>query len=150
MIIRPAKITDVKKMHNLVEYYANNNEMLHRSLSSIYENIQKFVVIENKDEMIACGALHVSWEDLAEIRSLAVCEKYKKQGFGKKMVETLQNNAKVLGISRVFSLSFKPKFFIKLGYKVISKEILPRKIWTECINCYLFPDCGEVPLLIHL
>ncbi|MDR2676550.1 MAG: N-acetyltransferase [Endomicrobium sp.] len=150
MIIRPARISDVKEIHSLIEYYANNKEMLHRSLSSIYENIQEFIILESKNKVLACGALHVSWEDLAEIKSLAVCEEYKKQGFGKRIVETLQNNAKILGINRVFSLSFKPEFFIKLGYKVISKESLPRKVWTECVNCYLFPDCGEVPLLIYL
>jgi amino-acid N-acetyltransferase len=150
MIIRSAKITDVREIHNLVEYYANTKEMLHRSLSSIYENIQEFVVLENNDEIVACGALHVAWEDLAEVKSLAVSEKYKKQGFGKKVVETLQDNARNLEVSRVFSLSFKPEFFIKLGYKVIPRETLPHKIWTECVNCYLFPDCGEVPLLIYL
>lgn len=151
MKIRPAKVTDVKEIHKLVEYYANNKEMLHRSLNSIYENIQEYVIVEDKEGAIAaCGALHVSWEDLAEIKALAVAEKYKKQGLGKKIVHQLQKNAEELGVSKVFALSFKPDFFIKLGYKVIPKETLPHKIWSECINCHLFPDCGEVPLLFPL
>lgn len=151
MKIRPAKVTDVKEIHKLVESYANKNEMLHRSLNSIYENIQEYVVIENEEgKIIACGALHVSWEDLAEIKALAVSEKYKGQGFGRKIVKKLESNADDLGVSKVFALSFKPDFFIKLGYKVIPKESLPHKIWNECINCHLFPDCGEVPLLISL
>ncbi|MCL2145212.1 MAG: N-acetyltransferase [Endomicrobia bacterium] len=151
MKIRPAKVTDVKEMHKLVEFYADNKEMLHRSLNSIYENIQEYVVMENEDGKIAaCGALHVAWEDLAEIKALAVSEKYKGLGIGRKIVQKLQKNAADLGIGKVFALSFKPEFFIKLGYKVIPKETLPHKIWSECINCHLFPDCGEVPLLISI
>jgi len=151
MKIRPAKVTDVKEIHKIVEFHADNKEMLHRSLNSIYENIQEYIVAENEEgKIVACGALHVSWEDLAEVKALAVSDKYKGQGLGKKIVLQLQKNAVELGITKVFALSFKPDFFIKLGYKVIPKETLPHKIWNECINCHLFPDCGEVPLLITL
>ncbi|GHT49439.1 acetyltransferase [Endomicrobiia bacterium] len=150
MNLRSAKVTDVKEMHKLVERYANNKEMLHRSLNAVYENIQEFVVLENEGRVIGCGALHVSWGDLAEVKALAVAEEFKRQGLGRKIVEKLQENAVALGIYKIFTLTFKPEFFIKLGYKVILKETLPRKIWNECINCYLFPDCGEIPLLILL
>lgn len=151
MKIRPAKVTDVKEIHKIVEFYADRKEMLHRSLNAIYENIQEYVVVENEEgKVIACGALHVAWEDLAEIKALAVSEKYKGQGIGRKIVQKLQKNAEELGVHKVFALSFKPDFFIKLGYKVIPKETLPHKIWSECINCHLFPDCGEVPLLLPL
>ncbi|GHT66517.1 acetyltransferase [Endomicrobiia bacterium] len=150
MNLRSAKVTDVKEMHKLVERYANNKEMLHRSLNAVYENIQEFVVLENEGKIVGCGALHVSWSDLAEVKALAVAEEFKRQGLGRKIVEKLQENAIALGIYKIFTLTFKPEFFIKLGYKVILKETLPRKIWNECINCYLFPDCGEVPLLISL
>jgi amino-acid N-acetyltransferase len=137
-------------MHNLIEHYANNKEMLHRSLNAIYENIQEFVVLENEGKIVGCGALHVSWEDLAEVKSLAVAEEFKRQGLGRKIVEKLQENARNLGIRKVFSLSFKPEFFIKLGYTVIPKEMLPHKIWSECVKCHLFPNCKEIPLLISL
>jgi amino-acid N-acetyltransferase len=150
MNIRPARVMDVKEIHKLVEYHANNKEMLHRSLSAIYENIQEFVVLENESKIVGCGALHVSWENLAEIKALAVSDKYKGHGFGRKIVEILQENAKNLGVIRVFALSFKPKFFMKLGYEIIPKETLPHKIWSECINCHLFSECGEIPLLITL
>lgn len=150
MNLRSAKVTDVKEMHKLIERYANNKEMLHRSLNAVYENIQEFVVLENEGRIVGCGALHVSWGDLAEVKALAVAEEFKRQGLGRKVVEKLQENAVALGIYKVFTLTFKPEFFIKLGYKVILKETLPRKIWNECINCYLFPDCGEIPLLISL
>ena len=152
MKIRPAKVSDVKAIHKLVEFYAEKKEMLHRSLNSIYENIQEYIVAEDeKGQVAACGALHVSWEDLAEVKALAVAEEYARQGLGTKIVEQLEKNAKELGVKKVFSLSFKPNFFIdKLGYKIIPKETLPHKIWSECINCHLFPDCGEVPLLKEL
>ncbi|MDR0485806.1 MAG: N-acetyltransferase [Elusimicrobiota bacterium] len=150
MKIRTAKVGDAMKIHELVEYYADNREMLHRSLNAIYENIQEFVVVEDEGDIVGCGALHITWGDLAEIKALAVSEDYKGQGLGRKIVATLQNNAVDLGVYKVFALSFKPDFFKKLGYEVISKETLPHKIWSECINCHLFPDCGETPLLITL
>ena len=152
MKIRPAKVSDVKEMHKLVEFYADRKEMLHRSLNSIYENIQEYIVAQDDNGKIAaCGALHVSWDNLAEVKALAVSEEYTRQGLGTKIVLQLEENAKTLGIGKVFSLSFKPDFFInKLGYHVIPKETLPHKIWNECINCHLFPDCGEVPLLKEL
>lgn len=150
MKIRPAKVQDVKQMHKIIEFYADNKEMLHRSLNSIYENIQEYVVAEEKGKIIACGALHVSWDDLAEVKALAVEKSYARKGIGTKIVKTLEQNALALGIYATFALSFKPEFFKKMGYEVISREILPQKIWSECINCHLFPDCGEVPLIKEL
>jgi amino-acid N-acetyltransferase len=150
MEIRPAKVSDVKQMNKIVEFYADNKEMLHRSLNSIYENIQEYIVAEEDGKVIGCGALHVAWEDLAEIKALAIAPEHRRKKLGTKIVAQLQENAKNLGVKKVFSLSFKPDFFIKLGYRVIPKETLPHKIWSECINCHLFPDCGEVPLLLPL
>ncbi|MDR1418571.1 MAG: N-acetyltransferase [Endomicrobium sp.] len=150
MNIRPAKVIDVKKIYSLVNHYADNKEMLHRSLNAIYENIQEFVVLEYENTIVGCGALHVSWSDLAEVKALAVSESFKGKGFGRKIVEKLHENAKYLGIEKVFTLTFKPEFFKKLGYSVIPKETLPHKIWSECVNCHLFPDCGEVPLMISM
>jgi len=150
MKIRPAKVQDVKQMHQIIEFYADNKEMLHRSLNSMYENIQEYVVAEEKGKIIGCGALHVSWDDLAEVKALAVEKNYARKGIGRKIVTTLEQNALNLGIYATFALSFKPEFFKKLGYEIISKEVLPQKIWSECINCHLFPDCGEIPLIKEL
>ena len=150
MQIRPAKVSDVKEIHKLVEYYADKKEMLHRSLNSIYENIQEYIVAEEDGKIIGCGALHVAWEDLAEVKALAIAQEHQGKKIGSKIVAQLQENAKELGVKKVFSLSFKPEFFQKLGYSIIPKEMLPHKIWSECINCHLFPDCGEVPLLLSL
>jgi amino-acid N-acetyltransferase len=150
IVIRPAKVTDIEKIHEIIEHYANNKKMLHRSLNTLYEDIQEFIVFEDKKKVIACGALHVSWEDLAEIKSLAVLAEYQKQGLGRKIVNNLQENAKDLGINKVFVLSFNPEFFVKLGYKKIQKEDLPHKIWRECVDCHFFPNCGEIALSITL
>ncbi len=154
IIIRSAKVTDAKQIHKLVEFFADNKEMLHRSLNSIYENIQEYVVAEesegNSKKIIGCGALHVSWDDLAEIKALAVDKNYARKGIGRQIVTTLEQNALKLDIFTTFALSFKPSFFERLGYEIISKEVLPQKIWSECINCHLFPDCGEVPLIKDL
>lgn len=150
MKIRPAKVQDVKQMQKIIEFYADNKEMLHRSLNSIYENIQEYVVAEVKGKIIACGALHVSWDNLAEVKALAVERTYARRGIGTKIVKTLEENALGLGIFTTFALSFKPAFFQKMGYEIISREVLPQKIWSECINCHLFPDCGEVPLIKDL
>jgi len=146
VIIRPAKVSDTKQIYEIIEYYANNKKMLHKSLNTLYEDIQEFVVFEDKNKIIACGALHVSWEDLAEIKSLAVLGEYQRQGIGRQIVNNLQENAKKLGISKIFVLSFSSEFFIRIGFKIIPKETLPHKIWRECVNCYLFPNCGEVAL----
>ncbi|WP_372519580.1 N-acetyltransferase [Candidatus Ruminimicrobiellum ovillum] len=150
MKIRPAKVQDVKQMQKIIEFYADNKEMLHRSLNSIYENIQEYVVAEVKGKIIGCGALHVSWDNLAEVKALAVEKNYARRGIGTKIVKTLEQNALGLGIFTTFALSFKPAFFQKMGYEIISREVLPQKIWSECINCHLFPDCGEVPLIKDL
>jgi amino-acid N-acetyltransferase len=148
--LRCAKISDSDEIYELIESYAKNGEMLHRSLNSIYKNIQKFMVIEEKNKIIGCGSLHISLKDLAEIKSLAVNKNSQRQGVAKKIVEKLQYNALYLGIHKIFVLSFKPIFFKKLGYKIVSKKILPHKIWNECINCYLFQNCREIPLMKNL
>jgi amino-acid N-acetyltransferase len=147
MKIRPAKVSDVKAMHSLIGFYAEKKEMLARSLNDLYENIQELFVVENKGKVIGCCALHVSWEDLAEIKALAIDHKFQKKGLGTKLVVSCEKKAKTLGINKIFTLTFKPGFFTRLDYKKIPKEQLPHKIWGECVKCPYFPDCGEVPLI---
>lgn len=146
MKIRSAVMKDVKQMHGLIEFYADRKEMLHRPINDMYENIQEFAICEDKGKIVGCGALHVSWEDLAEIKALAIAQNHQKKGIGSKIVTTLEKRAKDLGINKVFALTFKPSFFLKLGYKKIKRDELPHKIWGECVKCHLFPDCGEIPL----
>ncbi|MHB9154356.1 MAG: N-acetyltransferase [Endomicrobiales bacterium] len=147
MKIRPAKVTDVKIMHALIGYYAERKEMLPRPVNDLYENIQEFLVAEDKQRVVGCCALHVSWEDLAEVKALAIAQDYQRRGIGTRLVTTLHKRAKELGVKKTFALTFKPRFFEQLGYTRISREKLPHKIWGECVRCPLFPDCGETPLI---
>jgi len=148
--VEKAKIGDVAQMHQLINYFADKGEMLARPLSELYENIRDYFVVRQGERVIACAALHVSWLDLAEIKSVAVAEGNQKQRIGAQVVETCLKEAKELGISTVFCLTYKPAFFEKFGFSQIDKMKLPRKVWTECYRCPKFPDCDEVALIYHL
>jgi len=148
--VEKGKIKDVPQMQQLINYFADKGEMLARSLSEIYENIRDYFVVRQGERVIACVALHVSWSDLAEIKSLAVAEDYQKQGIGDKLVEACLKEAKELGIPTVFCLTYKPAFFEKVGFSQVDKAELPHKVWGECYLCPKFPNCDEVALIYHL
>jgi len=149
-MLRKAKISDAKDIHALVNHYAQSGIMLPRSLSDIYDNIRDYFVIDDGDKIKGCVALHISWEDLAEVKALAVDESAKGKGWGKKLVDACLKEAKELGIKRVFALTLIPEFFKKAGFKPISKKKLPQKVWGECINCFKFTECDEVSLAYDL
>jgi len=148
--VEKAKISDVAQMHKLINYFADKDEMLARSLSEMYENIRDYFVVRQGERMIACAALHVNWLDLAEIKSLAVAEDNQRRGIGAQLVEACLNEAKELGIPTVFCLTYKPAFFEKFGFSQRDKMELPRKVWTECYRCPKFPNCDEVALVCQL
>jgi len=150
MKIRPAKVSDVKAMHSLISFYAERKEMLPRPINDLYENILEFMVAEDNKKIVGCCAMHVSWEDLAEIKALAIAHDYQKKGIGTKLVQACHKKAKEIGVKKLFALTFKPNFFLRLGYYKILREKLPHKIWGECVRCPLFPDCGEIPLMREL
>jgi len=145
-----AMVSDVAQMHKLINSFAGKGEMLARSLSEIYENIRDYFVIRQGERVIACVALHVSWSDLAEVKSLAVADDSQQQGIGAQLVEACLKEAKELGIPTVFCLTYKPAFFEKCGFSRVDRAGLPRKIWGECYRCPKFPDCDEVALIYHL
>jgi N-acetylglutamate synthase and related acetyltransferases len=144
MIIRKAKLSDSETIHKLVNYYAKKGLMLARSRSSIYEYIRDYSVMEIDGEVIGVGALSILWTDLAEVRTLAVKESFSGQGIGKKLVEHFLSEAEELGIKKVFTLTYQTAFFDKCGFKEVSKEHMPHKIWKDCLNCPKFPNCDEV------
>ena len=148
--VEKAKISEVPRIHKLVNTFAGRGEMLARSLSEIYENIRDFVVVRKGKRIIGCAALHVMWSDLAEIKSVAVDEALQRQGFGSELVTALLKEAEELGISTVFCLTYKPKFFERLGLKEVEKMTLPQKIWTECYRCSKFPNCDETAMTIQI
>ncbi len=148
--VRKATIKDIPQMHQLINYFADRGEMLGRSLSELYENIRDYFVIGQGDRVIACAALHVSWSDLAEIKSLAVAEDSQNQGIGARLVEACLDEARELGVPTVFCLTYKPDFFEKFGFYQQDKMELPRKVWSECYCCPKFPNCDEVALIRHM
>ncbi len=148
--VEKAKISEVPRIHKLVNTFAGRGEMLARSLSEIYENIRDFVVVRKGKRIIGCAALHVMWSDLAEIKSVAVDEELQRQGVGNELVTFLLKEAEELGISTVFCLTYSPKFFEKLGLKEVEKMTLPQKIWTECYRCSKFPNCDETAMTIKI
>ena len=151
MKVEKAKISDVQQMHEMVNKFAERGEMLPRALSEIYEDIRDYFVIRDEnDKVIACVALHISWSDLAEIRTLAVNENKQEQGLGSLLIKACLDEAKQLGIDKIFCLTYKPAFFEKNGFVQVDKMELPRKIWSECFRCPKFPDCDEVALIYQL
>jgi amino-acid N-acetyltransferase len=147
---RKAKMSDAEKIYSLVNSYANKGLMLPRSRSTIYENLREFTVAACGDELIGTGGLHIIWEDLAEIRTLAIDESHIQSGVGRRLVELLLEEAREIGVPKVFALTYQPGFFQKCGFSVVSKDELPQKVWKECINCPKFPDCDEIAVLINL
>jgi len=148
MKVEKAKINDAQRIHELVNKFADNGEMLPRALSEIYENLRDFFVIRDKDkQVVGCVALHVNWADLAEIKSLAVSEDKQAKGLGSMLVEACLEEAKELGFPTVFCLTYKPAFFERHNFHQVDKMELPRKVWSECYRCPKFPDCDEVALI---
>jgi amino-acid N-acetyltransferase len=145
--IRKARIADIKEIQKLVNEFARREEMIPRSINELYENIRDFVVSEEKGKIHGVCALHILWEDLAEIRSLAVKKESQRMGIGKKMVKKCLDEAKALGVKRVFALTYRPFFFKKMGFADIDKSDLPQKIWGDCIRCPKFPECDEFALI---
>ncbi|MEW6109110.1 MAG: N-acetyltransferase [Nitrospirota bacterium] len=150
MKIRKAKISDSRDIHKLINEFARKEEMIPRSINELYENIRDFIVFEDNGKVQGVCALHVLWEDLAEIRSLAVKKEYQKMGIGKKLVKSCLSESKKIGVLRVFVLTYHPAFFKKLGFSDIDKANLPQKIWGDCVRCPKFPECDEHALIINL
>jgi len=146
-MIRKARIKDIKQIQELIGYFAKLDLMLPRSLNELYEHIRDFWVYEDQGRISGCAALHISWDDLAEIKSLAVAKKSQGKGLGLDLVSSCLAEARLMGAKKIFVLTYKPEFFKKLGFKKIKHEALPHKIWAECINCPKFPNCQEIALL---
>jgi amino-acid N-acetyltransferase len=147
--VEKAKITDVPQIHKLINGFAERGLMLARPLSEIYESVRDFFVIRERGEVVACAALHISWSDLAEIRSVAVAEDRQRKGLGAKLVAVCMEEAKELGIEKVFCFTYRPEFFKRLKFVDIDKMELPRKVWTDCFRCPKFPNCDEIALIYH-
>jgi len=149
-MIRKARLKDVKDIQRLIKLYSGRGDILPRSLSELYDHLRDFFVFIRNRRVIGICALHICWDDLAEIRSLAVQEEARNKGMGGELVEACLKESKGLGAKRVFALTYRPKFFEKIGFKRVDKTVLPHKIWTDCLKCVKFPDCDEIAVVKEL
>lgn len=150
MKIEKAAIKDASKIYNLINKSAKESKVLPRALSYVYENIRDYWVFRENEDITGCAALHIIWEDLAEIKSLVVKKKSRGKGIGVKLVKKALEEAVELKLKQIFVLTFIPKYFSKFGFKLVDKSLLPHKIWAECINCPKFPNCNEEAMVKNI
>ncbi len=148
---RKATFADVDEIHDLIAGYAAQGVMLPKPHSTLYEALREFVVavdVESK-KIVGVGALHLTWNELAEVRSMAVHENYSRRGIGSSIVKKLLEEGQTLGVKNFFTLTYRPEFFKSLGFTTTTKESLPHKIWKECIDCPKFPNCDEIAMTLE-
>ncbi len=151
-MIRKARIVDVPHIQKLLGVFAQDGRLLARSLSEIYTHLRDTFVAQDDEsgEIVGCCSLHIIWENLAEIRSLAVVDAFQGRGIGRRLVEASIGEAKDLGVGRLFTLTYEIGFFERVGFQVVDKNIFPQKIWADCLHCPKFPNCDEVALVMDI
>ncbi|GIV95899.1 MAG: GCN5 family acetyltransferase [Herpetosiphonaceae bacterium] len=147
VVIRRARVQDVPQMAVLINSYAAQGLMLPKSATQLYNHIRDFVVAEQEGQIIGCAGLKITWENLAEIISLAVAPALQGRGIGRRLVEPLLEDARVLGIPTVFALTYQVTFFEKLGFRVVPKEMLSQKVWQDCVHCPKQHCCDEIAMI---
>lgn len=148
--VEKAGVADARAIHDLVNAYAQRGDMLARTMGEVFENLRDFFVIREGDHFLGCVALHIVWSNLAEVKSLAVPEDAQARGLGSKLVSACIEEARKLGLARLFALTYRPAFFERLGFVQADVLTLPRKVWTECYRCPKFPSCNEIALVLDL
>lgn len=148
-MIRRARIADVKAIYRIITEQAEAGQILPRAMSELYSQVRSFIVSvdEGSEEIIGCGALEICWEDLAEIRSLAVATSYQGNGIGSRMIGVLLEDAQEMDVQRVFVLTYRPSLFERQGFQQMDKSLLQHKIWADCLRCTKFPECDEIALV---
>lgn len=150
--IRKARVQDVKTIHGLLMRNAGGGLLLPRPLGDLYCRVRDFFVVAERDSptVLGCCALAITWEDIAEIRSLAMADSLQKKGWGSRLIEACLSEAVSLGIYRVFTLTYRSALFERMGFSVVEKDVLPQKVWADCLNCPKFPECDEIAMLLEL
>ena len=149
--LRKARVGDVKDIQALLRDSAGQGQLLPRALTHLYKHVRDFYVAELDDgRLAACCGLSIVWEDLAEIRSLVVEDSFRRHGLGRRIVLECLGEAGALGVRRAFALTYQAGFFLKLGFVEVDKDVLPQKIWADCIHCPKYPDCDETAVLLDL
>lgn len=149
-MIRKAVVSDVKALHKMINDVARRRNIIPRSLNELYENVRDMFVHETNGKITGVCAVHVLWEDLAEVRSLVVTKEARGGGIGTLLVRKCLKEAKALGVQRVFALTYMPEYFKRIGFKDIDKAELPHKIWGDCLRCAKFPECDETAVIIDV
>jgi len=144
IIIRSARTADVKQIRWIIDTFAAPGKMLEKETVTLFESVQEFVVAVDGDEVVGCGALHVLWEDLAEVRTVAVKEEFHKNGIGHQIIEAIIDRARSVGVERIFCLTFQTEFFGKHGFKVIEGTPVEPDVYQELLRSY---DAGVAEFL---
>ena len=152
-LVRKARLNDVNDMFRIINYYAEKQQMLPKTQLQLYENLRDYSIASdaaNPDRMLGCGALHIYWEDLAEIRAIAVAPEVTHRGVGTSLVEQLLLEARELSIDQVFLFTYEPKFFARFGFIQVEHRTMPLKVYNECFHCPKFNKCDEIAMVVHL
>ena len=151
--IRKARVTDVNDMHRIINHYAESQLMLPKTQLQLYENLRDYSVAvdpSSPDRLLGCGALHIYWEDLAEIRAIAVAPEISRKGIGTALVDRLLDEALELEIEQVFLFTYEPGFFSRFGFIEVEHSTMPLKVYNECFHCPKFNKCDELAMVLHL
>ncbi len=142
--VRPARTSDVKAIRELVDSYAAPGQMLSKETVTLYESVQEFIVAESDGVVVGCGALHVLWEDLAEVRTVAVAKEFHKQGIGHQILQAIIERAHTVGVKRIFCLTFQTQFFGSFGFVEIHGTPVEADVYAELLRSY---DAGVAEFL---
>jgi amino-acid N-acetyltransferase len=150
-MIRKALIHEVPEIRRLLTVFAQEGDILPRTLADLYGQLRDYCVFrEDQGPLLGVAALHICWEGLGEIRSLAVVPTHQRQGIGSNLVKSCLAEARALRLNQVFCLTLRPDFFKRFGFQVVSRESLLPIVWADCVNCVKFPDCDEIPMMLNL
>ena len=158
-LIRKARVGDVGEILGLINDFAAMNLMLPRGPQYLYENIRDFIVVlspeakkepANNAPIVACSSLHVLWEDIGEIRAVAINSNFQNLGIGGQLIEHMKSEAQDLGLKQLFTFTLAEDFFAKLGFTRRDRDNLPPKVWGECSRCPKYFQCDEIGMFLDL
>ncbi len=149
-MVRRAALNDVVEIYGLIESFAEKRVMLHRPLSEIYDKLRDFFVYDDGGTVLGTCALQICSQEMGEIRSLTVRDGCTGKGIGRSLVNACLADARAIGLKKVFALTYKTGFFHRLNFRTIDKNVLPHKIWSDCVKCDRFPSCDETAVVIDL
>lgn len=147
IIIRRARVNDVPRLYDMINYFAVQGDMLPKTLDTLYNRIREFKVAEADGEVVASAALKITWKDLAEVTSAVVHPDFRGRSLGRKVVETLIDEAREVGIPTIFALTLQVGFFSRIGFREIPMHHLPHKIWQDCDICFKRDRCDEIAMI---